>query len=89
MGDSPHTQNVQISKVIGENEEHVFYFTEKKKKKHGLFGQPDSSQNKGECVGPSGQSSIDSAFGGNFPGAVTSSTAEGRCWEAGGSLRVQ
>ena len=31
MGDSPHTQNVQISKVIGENQEHVFYFTEKKK----------------------------------------------------------
>ena len=30
MGDSQHTQNIQINKVIGENEKCVFYFTEKK-----------------------------------------------------------
>ena len=29
MGDTWHTQNSQISKVIGENEKHDFYFTEK------------------------------------------------------------
>ena len=29
-GDSWHTQNVQINKVIGENEKRVFYFMEKK-----------------------------------------------------------
>ena len=84
MGDSPHTQNVQISKVIGENEEHVFYFTEKKKKKHGLFGQPDSSQNKSECAGPSGQRSIDSAFGGNFPGPLLQALKRGDAGKLGG-----
>ena len=31
MGDSGHTQNIQINKVIGENEKYVFYFTEKTK----------------------------------------------------------
>ena len=31
MGDSQHTQNAQINKVIGENEKCVFYFTEKTK----------------------------------------------------------
>ena len=29
--DSQHTQNIQINKVIGENEKWVFYFTEKTK----------------------------------------------------------
>ena len=29
VGDSWHTQSVQINKVIGENEKHVFYFMEK------------------------------------------------------------
>ena len=29
VGDSRHTQNIQINKVIGENEECVSYFTEK------------------------------------------------------------
>ena len=29
MGDSRHTQNIQINKVIGENEKCVFYFMEK------------------------------------------------------------
>ena len=28
-GDSRHTQNIQINKVIGENEKCVFYFMEK------------------------------------------------------------
>ena len=28
-GDSRHTQNIQINKVIGENEKYVFYFIEK------------------------------------------------------------
>ena len=28
-GDRQHTQNIQINKVIGENEKCVFYFTEK------------------------------------------------------------
>ena len=28
-GDSQHTQNIQINKIIGENEKYVFYFTEK------------------------------------------------------------
>ena len=28
-GDSQHTQNIQINKVIGESEKYVFYFTEK------------------------------------------------------------
>ena len=31
MEDSGHTQNIQINKVIGENEKYVFYFTEKTK----------------------------------------------------------
>ena len=31
VGDSQHTQNVQINKVTGENEKCVFYFTEKTK----------------------------------------------------------
>ena len=30
MGDSWHTQNIQINKVIDENEKCIFYFTEKK-----------------------------------------------------------
>ena len=34
MGDSHHTQNIQINKVIGENEKCVFNFTEKN---HGDF----------------------------------------------------
>ena len=29
VGDSQHTPNIQNNKVIGENEECVFYFTEK------------------------------------------------------------
>ena len=29
IGESPHTQNMQIDKVIGENEKCVFDFTEK------------------------------------------------------------
>ena len=39
-GDSQCTQNIQINKVIGENEKYVFYFTEKPK---GTFGQPNIS----------------------------------------------
>ena len=31
MGDSRHSQNIQINKVIGENEKCVFYFMEKTK----------------------------------------------------------
>ena len=31
MGDSRHTQNIQINKVIGESEKCVFHFTEKTK----------------------------------------------------------
>ena len=38
MGDSQHTQNIQINKVIVENEKCVFYFTEKCNR---LFGQPN------------------------------------------------
>ena len=30
MGDGWHTQNIQINKVIDENEKCIFYFTEKK-----------------------------------------------------------
>ena len=30
-GDRQHAQNIQINKVIGENEKGVFYFTEKTK----------------------------------------------------------
>ena len=32
MGDSRHTQNIQINKVIGENEKCVFHFMEKTKR---------------------------------------------------------
>ena len=38
-GDSRHTQNIQINKVIGENEKCVFYFMEKTLKVP--FGQPN------------------------------------------------
>ena len=38
-GDSRHTQNIQINKVIGENEKCVFYFIEKLNR---LFGQPNT-----------------------------------------------
>ena len=38
-GDSWHTQNIQVNKVIGENEKCVFYFTERCYK---LFGQPNT-----------------------------------------------
>ena len=31
IGDSQHTQNVQINKIIGENEKCIFYFMEKTK----------------------------------------------------------
>ena len=31
MGDRQHTKNIQINKMIGENEKCVFYFTEKSK----------------------------------------------------------
>ena len=37
MGDSQHTQNIQINKVIGENEKCVFYFMEKPNR---LLSQP-------------------------------------------------
>ena len=37
-GDNWQTQNIQINKVIGENEKCVIYFMEKKP--YGLFGQP-------------------------------------------------
>ena len=39
MGDSRHTQNIQISEAIGENEKCVFYFVEKTKWN---FGQPSN-----------------------------------------------
>ena len=39
VGDSWHTQNIQINNVIGENESCVFSFMEKL---NGLFGQPNS-----------------------------------------------
>ena len=39
VGDSQHTQNIQINKVIGENEKCVFYFTEKSIH---IFGQPNT-----------------------------------------------
>ena len=39
MGDSQHTQNIQINKVIGKNEKCVFHFMEKT---YGLFGQPNN-----------------------------------------------
>ena len=38
VGNSQQTQNIQINKVIGENEKCVFSFTEKRK---GFFGQPN------------------------------------------------
>ena len=38
LGESQHTQNIQINKVTGENK--VFYFMEKTK----LFGQPNILQ---------------------------------------------
>ena len=41
-GDSRHTQNIQINKVIGENEKCVFYFMEKT---YGLFGQHNRCKN--------------------------------------------
>ena len=31
VGDSQHTQNIQINEVIGENEIYVFHFMEKTK----------------------------------------------------------
>ena len=31
VGDSHHTQNIRINKVIGESEKCIFYFTEKSK----------------------------------------------------------
>ena len=37
MGDSQHTQNIHINKVIGENEKCVFYFM---KKLNELFDDP-------------------------------------------------
>ena len=40
MGESQHTQNIQINKVIDEDEKCVFYFTEKNKE---LFGQPNKN----------------------------------------------
>ena len=40
MGESRHTQNIQISKVIGENEKCVFIL---QKKTYRLFGQPNIS----------------------------------------------
>ena len=39
MRDSQHTENIQINKVIGENEKCVFYFTEKLNR---LSGQPNT-----------------------------------------------
>ena len=37
LGDSRHTQNIHINKVIGEHEKYVCYFTEKEN--NGLCGQ--------------------------------------------------
>ena len=37
-GNCWHTQNIQINKVIGENEKYVFYFTEKKH--NGILANP-------------------------------------------------
>ena len=42
MEENTHIQNIQTNKVIGKNEEHVFYFTEKKLS--GLFGQSNNWQ---------------------------------------------
>ena len=44
MGESQHTQNIQINKVIDEDEKCVFYFTEKNKE---LFGQPSTKEQSG------------------------------------------
>ena len=43
-GDSQHTQNIQIKKVIGESGKCVFYFMEKI---NGLFGQPNKTVYEG------------------------------------------
>ena len=43
VGDSQHTQNTQINKVIGENEKRAFYFMEKLS---GLLGQPNTLLSK-------------------------------------------
>ena len=43
VGDSWHTHNIQINKVIGEDEKCVFYFTEKRKP-YGFFGQPNITE---------------------------------------------
>ena len=40
VGDSQHTQYIQINKAIGENEKCVFYFMKNTKQ---LFGQPNIS----------------------------------------------
>ena len=40
MGDSRHTKNIQINKIIGENETLSFFY---EKKPYGLFGQPSVS----------------------------------------------
>ena len=40
VGDSRHTQNIQINTVIGENEKYVLYFMEKKP--HRLYEQPNT-----------------------------------------------
>ena len=41
VGDSQHTQNIQVKEVIGGNEKCVFYFKEKKPNR--LFGQPNTT----------------------------------------------
>ena len=41
-GDSPHTQNIQINKVIGENENIYFFILQEKLNGH--FGQTDISR---------------------------------------------
>ena len=49
--DNQHTQNIQMNKVIGENEKCVLYFMEKLNR---LFGQPNTLQfsfSFGWCVG--------------------------------------
>ena len=71
-------------KLLAKMKNMSFTLHKKKKKKHGLFGQPDSSQNKSECAGPSGQRSIDSAFGGNFPGPLLQALQRGDAGKLGG-----
>ena len=39
VGDSQHTQNIQVKEVIGGNEKCVFYFMEKETFR--FFGQPN------------------------------------------------